>query len=257
MTVPRCGAVTLDETTNQETRCILRFGHDMGAAPVPHDNGGIQWSTPTGNRLYPLDAPRVGDWILTHAGVEFYPFDSRPSEIVIEDIAHALANTCRFTGHVKSFYSVAQHSVLVSCVVPPEHALWGLLHDASEAYLADVARPVKMHPTMDGYREAEKRIMAAVCERFDLPLVEPACVKDADTRMMVTEARDLMPPNAVWASYGVDPYENIHVSSWHPATARDIFLARFESLTTGVDDAVVRERVARLSAAGLAGMVGP
>src|SRR5579885_2784587 len=86
---------------------------------------------------------RHGDWIQTYCGVAFYPLDPRPEEILIEDIAHALSMLCRFTGHVKRFYSVAQHCVYVSHRCDPKDALWGLLHDAAEAYLNDISRPVK------------------------------------------------------------------------------------------------------------------
>src|SRR4051812_30250690 len=84
---------------------------------------------------------RVGNWMQTFTGRQFWPVDPRADEIAIEDIARALAMTCRFGGHVRFHYSVAQHSFLVSLVCSPEHALWGLLHDASEAYLGDVVWP--------------------------------------------------------------------------------------------------------------------
>jgi 5'-deoxynucleotidase YfbR-like HD superfamily hydrolase len=82
-------------------------------------------------------------WIQTYQGGCFEPFNPHPDQIHIRDIAHALALTCRFTGHCLDFYSVAQHSVMVSQIVSHKHALAGLLHDASEAYLTDVASPIK------------------------------------------------------------------------------------------------------------------
>src|SRR5271165_7548492 len=88
---------------------------------------------------------RKGDWIQTYTGRVMYPLDPRPEEINIIDIAHALSNLCRFTGHVRTFYSVAEHSVRVSQHCDPKDALWGLLHDASEAYLADMSRPMKRY----------------------------------------------------------------------------------------------------------------
>ena len=90
--------------------------------------------------------------MVTYTGKEFYPLDPNPADIDIKDIAHALSNCCRFAGHIKSFYSVAQHSVIVSELCEPENALAGLLHDASEAYLSDIARPVKYTEQMEGYR---------------------------------------------------------------------------------------------------------
>src|SRR6266496_3875421 len=97
--------------------------------------------------------------IILASGKWFNVFNPKPEDVDIRDIAHALSNQCRFTGHTKEFYSVAQHSVLVSTFCAPEDAAWGLLHDASEAYLSDIASPVKKHPDFGPfYLEAEKRI---------------------------------------------------------------------------------------------------
>ena len=114
------------------------------------------------------------------SGARFYPLDPRPEEIQIEDVAHALGHLCRFAGHTSSFYTVAQHSVLVSRICEPQDALWGLLHDASEAYLGDMVRPLKRQPEMASYQEAEERLMAAICERFGLPAAMPESVVRAD-----------------------------------------------------------------------------
>ena len=108
-----------------------------------------------------------GDSIQTYTGRKFFPVAPRAEDIEILDVAHALSMLCRYTGHTKQFYSVAQHSVLVSRIVPPQDAAWGLLHDASEAYLCDVARPIKP------YRLLEQRLMVQVAGRFDLTYAEP------------------------------------------------------------------------------------
>lgn len=144
-------------------------------------------------------ASNRGDWIQTFSGRAFYPLDPQPEDIVIGDIAHALSLQCRFTGHTRASYSVAQHSINVATVIElkggsPSEALWGLMHDASEAYLVDVARPVKHTPEMSPYRAAEKRVMAAVCKRFDLPLQEPPIVKMSDNILLAVEAHTLMAP---------------------------------------------------------------
>lgn len=170
---------------------------------------------------------RRGDWIEVYSGRAFWPLDPRAHEVDVRDIAHALSLVCRFTGHVREFYSVAQHSVLVSRAVPERDALWGLLHDASEAYVADVSRPVKRLPEMTPYREAERRLMVVVCERFELPMVQPASVSEADMRILATEKRDLLrgPP---W-ELGVEPYPE-PIEPWSPEKSEYEFLSRFRAL---------------------------
>ena len=146
---------------------------------------------------------RVGDWIQTFTGKQFWPLDPRPGDIHIEDIAHALSNICRFTGHCRTFYSVAEHSVRVAATLPQRCELWGLLHDASEAYLCDLPRPVKRSGALGVlYCEAERKLSMAVAEKFALDWPEPPEVKLADDILLVTEQRDLMgrPPEAVEGS---------------------------------------------------------
>jgi hypothetical protein len=176
---------------------------------------------------------RAGDWIQTFSGIAFWPLDPRPDEIHIEDIAHALAMQCRFTGHVRRFYSVAEHSIHVSLLCDPSDALWGLLHDASEAYLADVARPVKRLPSMAEYKAAEKRLQSAIAGRFGLGANEPDSVQKADNVMLGIEARDLMAPLqpgwekwlALIGSHGL-----VLTQPWSPEEAEARFLARFQTL---------------------------
>src|SRR5438128_12538670 len=83
-----------------------------------------------------------GDWMQTYTGRAFYPLDPRLDDICIEDIAHALSMLCRYGGQCQEFYSVAEHSVLMSYAVNPQHALWALLHDATESYMGDLIRPL-------------------------------------------------------------------------------------------------------------------
>jgi hypothetical protein len=136
---------------------------------------------------------RKGDWIQTFTGVLFYPLDARAHEIRIADIAHSLSLQCRFAGHCRCFYSVAEHSVRVSRAVPPADALWGLLHDAAEAYLVDLPRPLKRFCEMGRlYAEIEDALMVHVAERFGLRMPMPPTVKHFDTVLLMTEKRDLM-----------------------------------------------------------------
>lgn len=172
---------------------------------------------------------RRGDWIQTFRGGQFWPLDPRFDEVFIEDIAHALSMQCRFTGHCLRFYSVAEHSVFVSYAVPQEFALWGLLHDASEAYLVDLARPVKR--SVVGYAEAEDVVMRVICERFGLSTQMPAAVKRADEAVLATEmAQNMAPPPSAW-NLAARPLEDMQLRCLSPDEAEAWFLQRFEQLT--------------------------
>lgn len=171
--------------------------------------------------------------IITFTGQRFWPLQPEAQEVNIVDIAHALANQCRFTGHVTRFYSVAQHSVHVSELVPPEDALWGLLHDATEAYLIDLARPVKYQ--MPTYQIAEARLEGVIAQAFGLPLPIPKSVKAADNVMLNTERRDLMNNVAFdFATVQTTDMLNRRLTPWNPHTAKLAFLDRYRELTTPV-----------------------
>lgn len=134
------------------------------------------------------------EYIRTFTGHKAWPCDPRVEDIRIEDIAHALSLMCRFTGHVKKFYSVGDHSLRVSELCSDENKLWGLLHDASEAYLADVARPVKRNEVFGAYyKKVEAGLMDVICQKFHLDTPEPPEVKQWDNVLLRTEQRDLMP----------------------------------------------------------------
>ncbi len=131
------------------------------------------------------------EFIQTFTGKHVNPLNMRPEDIDIKDIAHALSLTNRFTGHTPLPYSVAQHSVLVSNMCFPEHKLWGLLHDAPEAYFADISRPVKklLNVKTNGLlRFVEDQIMLAICQKFGLDLAEPKNVKWNDDKALANEA---------------------------------------------------------------------
>lgn len=170
--------------------------------------------------------PREGDWFQTYTGVRFYPYDPRPEDVNIEDIAHHLSLLCRFNGAVRTFYSVAQHSVLVSRNVPPGMALWGLLHDAAEAYLGDMVRPLKMG--MPQYRAVEERVLGAVAAKFLLLWPPSGAVKVADQVLLSTERRDLLPHALRWREGEAPLIEPI--VPWDSVTAEQQFLLRFREL---------------------------
>ena len=170
---------------------------------------------------------RNGNWMQTYSGIQFWPLDPRPDEICIQDIAHALSNMCRYAGHCRGFYSVAEHSILVSQVVPEEHAFAALMHDATEAYLVDVPRPIKGY--LGGYHEYEDALWRAVCERFQLDVELPACVKAADNSVLLAEAEQVMGPKpAPWNIEGSPAY--VTVKFLTPVIAKSRFLTRFDEL---------------------------
>lgn len=164
-------------------------------------------------------------WILTHSGKHFDLIDPQPDMVDALDIAHALSFACRYAGHCDYFYSVAQHSVLVSEIVPPELALEGLLHDAAEAYIGDVTRPLKL--LLPDYRAIEHRVDQAIRAAFDLPGLPSREVKEADCILLATERRDLMPKDATeWPVLnGIKPL-NKGIHALNPGHAKSIFLER-------------------------------
>jgi hypothetical protein len=163
-------------------------------------------------------------WMQTFSGKVFYPMCPDPSLIDLHDVAHSLSMQCRFAGHVRWHFSVAQHSVLVSKHVPPEMARWGLLHDVTEAYLVDLPQPVK--GCLPEYAAAEARLERAVAERFGLELPMPERVKRADLEALATEYRDLTGPGKrEWESLrGVTPWPE-RTGRWTIAHAKATFLA--------------------------------
>lgn len=156
---------------------------------------------------------------------------TNPRALTIEEVAHALSNLCRFTGHCSDFYSVAQHSVLVSLIVPQPFKLWGLLHDAVEAVVGDVASPLKR--LLPEYKVMEHRCEAAILAGFGITGAMPREVKHADLVALRTEQRDLMPPKGgLWTTLeGIEPMEHMRVEPMPPAEARAMFLRRFRALT--------------------------
>jgi hypothetical protein len=137
-------------------------------------------------------APRKGDFIQTYTGRQFWPIDPRAEDIFIKDIAHALSLQCRYAGHCKQHYSVAEHSVLVAQWVlektgDKRKAFAGLMHDAQEAYVVDVPRPLK--PFLAGYKEIEDRVWRVIAVRYGLDPELPAEVKEADNRILTDERR--------------------------------------------------------------------
>lgn len=170
-------------------------------------------------------------WIQVYTGRKFYPLAPRAEDVDIEDIAHALSLMCRYAGHIKRFYSVAQHCIEVSNLCDPADALWGLLHDASEAYLVDIPRPIKRAKGFKFYRVAEKQLQAVICERYGLAPKEPTSVKIADRTALAIECDNLSAHPLVddWAAAIERPERKLICLP--PAEAEQAYLQRFYELT--------------------------
>lgn len=168
---------------------------------------------------------------MTSSGRRAHVLAPEETEIEIEDIAHALSMLCRFGGHCQRFYSVAQHSVLVSELVPARMALQALLHDAPEAYLGDVIRPLKRE--LERYKQIEEAWWLAIARRFDGPEEQPPNIKRADLIALMTERRDLLLPHT-WQpkedAFGPIVADERRIVPLEPAAARELFLARFRGL---------------------------
>lgn len=174
------------------------------------------------------------DYIETVSGVEFTFADPHPDMIRIEDIAHALSMNCRYTGHCSRFYSVAEHSVHVSNLLNGTGLeLAGLLHDASEAYITDIAKPIKSH--LPDYMAMEARLEEVIFKKYGLEYPMHPAVKHCDTVMLSTEAHYLIPSRGdkwtMWrhikrplVSVGIRP------SCVEPKVAKNLFLERYNEV---------------------------
>jgi hypothetical protein len=179
--------------------------------------------------------PSPGPYLQTVSGRFVNPFDPDPEQIDIGDIARALANVCRFGGHCRSFYSVAQHSVIVSELVEQrggdvEDVFAALMHDATEAYLGDMPHPLKHRsPLGKAFKEAEDHLEQVIAARFKIKAGVPE-IKKADRALLATERRAFSGENWHWPELdGVEPLA-LQLTAWPPDEAARAFAARYAEL---------------------------
>jgi 5'-deoxynucleotidase YfbR-like HD superfamily hydrolase len=205
-----------------------------------------------------VTAKRVGDWIETSKGNRFYPLDPYSSEVDIKDIAHSLSLLCRFNGHCSRFYSVAEHCVhtvealksvdnIYRCIFPAQ--MIALLHDASEAYISDIPRPVK--PSLAGYGEIEEKLQNVIYQSFGVspsyvqdflaynyvPLIFEEDVKKADLIMLASEAMWLnMNKDNSWKLPYASQLELLPEYPMDPEQAEQFFLDKFYDIQGRIDE---------------------
>src|SRR5262249_32784791 len=167
---------------------------------------------------------RQGDWIQTFTGRQFWPLDPRAEELDIEDIAVALSRDCRYAGHCKRFFSVAEHCVLMTRVARgngynKRDQRTALLHDASEAYLRDIPRPLKRG--LRGYREIESRLMEVIAARYEIDWPIPPHIKALDESICLDEReQNMAPPPVAWdCDFESTRPLGVELQYWSPAEA--------------------------------------
>ena len=189
---------------------------------------------------------KENDWVMETASGRMINISDPLGDINLHDIAHALSMQCRFNGHCRVFYSIAQHSVLslrrfnddTSIVnsgnydrrsVVENIAKQVLLHDAAEAYIGDIIRPIK-HTALYEVRAIENTLNKAIFGRYNTHETEESkrIVKLIDSRMLATEKRDIM-GDGDWGTELPEPYPN-KITSWKPKVARELFLLMAERL---------------------------
>lgn len=174
---------------------------------------------------------KMEPYIETYSGYRVYFNDIHKDIISIYDIAHSLSQICRFTGHTKEFYSVAQHSVLVAdaqTTLPEKRA--GLLHDASEAYVNDLPSPLKACVDLGDYKTLENRFHYAINQKYKVNDGMTPNIKKADLAALFTEKRDVLnkPSNWGWGD-DIEPFKDV-IIPLPPKEAKALFLKRFIEL---------------------------
>lgn len=185
---------------------------------------------------------QVGPSIMLQSGAWFDFASPQTSPFTIEDIAHGLSHICRYSGQCKAFYSVAEHSLLVS-EAATGFEFEGLMHDAAEAFLGDVTRPLKQ--MLPDYKRIECEVEQAIFSRFGMQAPLPREVKQADLRVLAAEQRQIMPPGTDHWLRGQEVVPApVIVHYLPPNEAKRAWLERFSTLYSR------RARVNTLRSAG-------
>ncbi len=176
----------------------------------------------------------VGPSIMLQSGAWFDFGAPHSSLFTIEDIAHGLANICRYSGQCSRFYSVAEHSLLVS-ETAEGFEFEALMHDAAEAFLGDVTRPLKQ--MLPEFKRIEAEVERAIFDRFGIAYPIPPQVKKADLRVLAAEQRQIMPEGTDGWVRGqrVEPAPVV-VKNLSPLEAKAAFMERFEILSRHRDN---------------------
>jgi hypothetical protein len=170
----------------------------------------------------------VGPTIMLRSGAWLDFCAPAKSEFTIDDIAHGLSNICRYSGQCSRFYSVAEHSILVSDTATG-FEFEALLHDAAEAFLGDITRPLKQ--MLPDYKRIEAEVERAILDRFGVNGPLPPQVKQADLRVLAAEQKQIMPEGTDgWVRGQRVVPAPVVVRHLNPDDAKKCFLARFEEL---------------------------
>ena len=215
------------KTVNELLEVIEAGGFSSAAGPLANR---VEWQELISMLIFShpdFHAYQVEDgWLETFTGERFYFFSPTADMVHMDDIVEGLCKIARFNGQTSKFYSVAEHSVLIAHYIlkrtgDPRLAYTGLMHDAAEAYIGDMARPVKQ--TLPGFKEIEIGIDRVVSDRFGTTYPFPDIVKECDSRILVDERKQAMSDSG--NDWGVDALEplGVTIEFWSPGQARTAF----------------------------------
>lgn len=165
--------------------------------------------------------------VATYTGIWFTPLNPKERDVKIIDIAHALSMVCRFGGHAKKFYSVAEHCVKCAEISDESNKLNCLLHDASEAYIGDMCAPIKEQSDFGAlYKGYEKKLQNCINNKFGCNKNKQVQIYD---RMMLAKEGPELIPNYDWEDMG--PIAQTEIECWSPNYAYDNFINAFKKYT--------------------------